>query len=57
MTKLVAESIDAVVLVGLVVQVVLVQLGLGLQDLLDLLVVAVVAVEPPGGPPGGGPTA
>ena len=47
MTKLGAESIDAVVLVGLVVQVVrvvLVQLGLGLQDLRDLLVVAVVAV-------------
>jgi hypothetical protein len=43
-TKLEAESIDAVVLVGLVVRVVLVQLGLGRQDLLDLLVVAVVAV-------------
>jgi hypothetical protein len=43
-TKLVVESIDAVVLVGLVVQVVQVQLGLGLQDLRDLLVVAVVAV-------------
>ena len=44
MTKLVVESIDAVVLVGLVVQVVQVQLDLGLQDLRDLLVVAVVAV-------------
>jgi hypothetical protein len=43
-TKLVVESIDAVVLVGLVVQVVQVQLGLGLRDLRDLLVVAVVAV-------------
>jgi hypothetical protein len=43
-TKLEAESTDAVVLVGLVVRVVLVQLGLGRQDLLDLLVVAVVAV-------------
>jgi hypothetical protein len=43
-TKLVVESIDAVVLVGLVVQVVPVQLDLGLQDLRDLLVVAVVAV-------------
>jgi hypothetical protein len=43
-TKLVVESIDAVVLVGLVVQVVQVQLDLGLQDLRDLLVVAVVAV-------------
>jgi hypothetical protein len=43
-TKLEAESIDAVVLVGLVVQVVLGQLGLGRQGLLDLLVVAVVAV-------------
>ena len=44
MTKLAVESIDAVVLVGLVVQVVQVHLGLGLQDLRDLLVVAVVAV-------------
>jgi len=43
-TTLVAESIDAVVLVVLVVRVVLVQLGLGRQDLLDLLVVAVVVV-------------
>jgi hypothetical protein len=43
-TKLEAESIVSVVLVGLVVRVVLVQLGLGHQDLLDLLVVVVVAV-------------
>jgi hypothetical protein len=43
-TTLVAESIDAVVLVGLVVRVVLVQLGLGRRDLLDLLAVAVVVV-------------
>jgi hypothetical protein len=43
-TKLVVESIDAVVLVGLVVQVVPVQLDLGLPDLRDLPVVAVVVV-------------
>ncbi len=42
MTKLGVESIDAVVLVGLVVQVVLVRLGLGLQDLLVVAVVVVV---------------